>query len=110
MTSWKALAHKNALSQASGQNPDLILLNLVLSEASSFDIIEHLKADPKTSEIPVIVLSAPVNAKDKAGVLGKGAADFIDIPFENAELLARIKTHIRLKQQEDALRAYSPQP
>ncbi|MBF0528381.1 MAG: response regulator [Deltaproteobacteria bacterium] len=98
---------RSGLELARQKVPDLILLDVMMPEMSGYEVIQELKASPITTEIPVIFLSAMSEASNKAKGLELGAADFVNKPFDRAELLARIKTQLKLRQQEAALKEYS---
>ena len=85
------------------QLPDLILLDVVLPDVNGFDICKQLKADEKTKNIPVIFLTFKTDLEDKLKGFELGAVDYITKPFEEAEVIARVKTHINLKKSEEAL-------
>jgi diguanylate cyclase (GGDEF)-like protein len=84
-------------------NPDLILLDVMMPELNGFDTCKKLKSIPKTSEIPVIFLTAKVEAEDIIEGFKVGAVDYITKPFNSYELKARVKTHIELKISKDLL-------
>ncbi len=92
-----------AIRMASDLNPDLILLDVMMPEMDGFEVINRLKTDKSTSDIPVIFLSAKVDPSDKVRALQLGATDFIGKPFDRAELLARIRAHTKIRSQEKAL-------
>lgn len=73
--------------------PNLILLDLLLSGQDGKLVANRLKADPKTSHIPIVMLSAYPNAKEE--VKSSGADDFIAKPFDMDELLAIVKKYIK---------------
>ena len=77
------------------QEVDLILLDLMLPGLKGEEIISKIK------EIPIIVLSAKINPKDKVNCLLNGAYDYITKPFNNDELLARIEVQLRINKQEN---------
>ncbi|WP_445926293.1 response regulator [Leptodesmis sp.] len=84
--------------------PNLILLDIRMPEMDSYQVCQHLKADPQTREIPVIFLSAMDEPLDKARAFQVGGADHITKPFQVEEVLARIThqlTICALKQQLD---------
>lgn len=83
--------------------PDLILLDIMMPELDGYTVCRRLKEDPITREIPVIFITALDNEEDEARGLRLGAVDYIAKPIRPAIVLARIKTHIRLKQQNDHL-------
>ncbi|MDO4453789.1 MAG: response regulator transcription factor [Eubacteriales bacterium] len=75
--------------------PDLILLDLMLPGLSGEEVL------PRISDIPVIVLSAKVDVRDKVALLMNGAADYMTKPFETEELLARIVVQLRKQKKTD---------
>lgn len=75
--------------------PDLILLDLMLRGHSGYGILREWKADPKTRDIPVIILSARSTETDKVKGLDLGAEDYITKPFSVSELKARINAALR---------------
>ncbi len=84
--------------------PDLIVLDLGLPEgASGFDVLRQLKANPRTANIPVIVLTARNRTEDKLRGFELGAVDYLTKPFESAELRARLRAMLRAKQLQDQL-------
>ena len=79
--------------------PDLILLDWMLPGISGIDFARRLKRDPKTSDIPIIMLTAKGEENDKVRGLDTGADDFVTKPFSTHELLARIRAVIRRTRQ-----------
>ncbi|MBD0392352.1 MAG: response regulator [Microcoleus sp. C1-bin4] len=93
---------KMALRAARAGSPDLILLDIKMPEMDGYEVCRQLKADPKTSEIPVIFISALDEVLDKVTAFQVGGVDFITKPFHVAEVLARIEHQLtiqRLKKQ-----------
>lgn len=76
-------------------SPDLILLDWMLPGASGLDLARKLKRDPKTSNIPIILLTARGEESDKVKGLDVGADDYVTKPFSTKELLARIRAVMR---------------
>ena len=72
--------------------PDLIILDLGLPDADGMKLLEYVRGK---SPVPVIVLSARSNEKDKVTALDEGANDYVTKPFGSAELLARVRTALR---------------
>jgi two-component system sensor histidine kinase/response regulator len=87
-----------ALHLAEETSPDLVLLDIMLPGLDGFQVCERLKKNPKTMYIPVIMITALKELKDKIRSLEVGADDFITKPFENVELLARVKSLLRLSK------------
>lgn len=93
---------KMAIRAAQAGSPDLILLDIKMPEMDGYEVCMQLKADPKTSEIPVIFISALDEVLDKVTAFQVGGVDFITKPFHVAEVLARIEHQLtiqRLKKQ-----------
>lgn len=91
---------KNGLLMFNSHRPDLAILDLGLPD---MDGIEFLKEIRKTSSIPVIVLSARTDEKDKVDALESGANDYVTKPFGSAELVARIRSALRNCRHSDTL-------
>lgn len=87
-----------ALRLAEEKLPDLVLLDIMLPGIDGFQVCERLKKNPKTMFIPVIMITALKELKDKIRSLEVGADDFITKPFENVELLARVKSLLRMSR------------
>lgn len=85
----RAYSGTEALLLLQGQKPDLVLLDLMLPGLNGEEVL------PKISGIPVIVVSAKVDVKDKVELLLSGAVDYVTKPFDIKELLARIEVQFR---------------
>jgi diguanylate cyclase (GGDEF)-like protein len=79
--------------------PDLILLDLTLPGIDGFEVLRRLKEDPKTVNIPVIIISGLDDEIDEEKGLLMGAVDYIIKPFKHAIILARVKTHLQIVRQ-----------
>ncbi len=85
-----------ALRAVESALPDLILLDIRMPEMDGYEVCRHLKSDPKTMQIPVIFISAADDIDTKVKGFELGAVDYITKPFQDAEVLARVDTHINL--------------
>lgn len=83
--------------------PDIILLDIMLPRLNGFQVCERLKKNERTFHIPIIMITALRELKDKIRSLEAGADDFISKPFDSVELLARVKSLLRLKFYHDEL-------
>ena len=81
--------------------PDLILLDLLMPKLSGYKVVEILKQDEKTKNIPIIVLTAVSDIKDKVDMIELGIEDYITKPFNFVEILARIRSNLRSKFLRD---------
>jgi len=77
--------------------PDLILLDLLMPKMSGYHVIEILKNDEVTKHIPIIVLTAVSDIKDKVDMIELGIEDYLTKPFNFVEILARIRSNLRSK-------------
>jgi putative two-component system response regulator len=83
--------------------PDVVLLDVVLPDLDGFEVCRRLKADPETRLTPVIMLTGLAAMEDRVRGLDAGADDFITKPPERAELLARLRSLLRVKRYTDEL-------
>ncbi|MBE9227374.1 EAL domain-containing protein [Phormidium sp. LEGE 05292] len=93
----KALTGQMALTAMDTVLPDLILLDIMMPAMDGYQVCEKLKSNPKTTEIPVIFLSALNDAFDKVKAFAVGGADYITKPFQFEEVLARVRIQLSLK-------------
>ncbi|MCP5052418.1 MAG: response regulator [bacterium] len=93
-----------ALQLVEKKLPDLILLDVMMGDIDGFEVCRELKKDAPKSDIPIIFLTAKVDVEDKVRGFKLGAVDYITKPFEDAEVLARVQTHVRLKQSMDIIK------
>ena len=97
---------KKALDWTKNKNFDLILLDVMMPEMSGFEVCEHLKANPETSDIPIIFLTARTDTESIVKGFNLGAVDYVTKPFNESELLARISTQVTLKKSQDEISEY----
>ena len=94
-----------ALALVAGANPpDLVLLDIVMPGMDGYEVCQRMKADPVSADIPVIFLTARSEAPDEEKGLGLGAIDYITKPISPPIMMARIRTHLRLKSVSDFLK------
>lgn len=103
-----AVDGESAIEQAIEDAPDLILLDLQMPGMDGFETCTHLKANPLTREIPIIFITASSNTENKVKGLSLGAVDYVTKPFQQDEVLARVRVHLTLryltrKVQEQAI-------
>ncbi|HPL67467.1 MAG TPA: response regulator [Smithellaceae bacterium] len=101
-----AVSGKKALQIAfSDEPPDLILLDIMMPEMDGYEVCRQLKNDSETRDIPVIFLTAKTEVEDEVKGFELGAADYITKPVSPPILLARVRTHLRLKTMTDYLKS-----
>jgi len=83
--------------------PDLVLLDIVMPEIDGYEVCRRIRATPATELLPVVMITAS-SGEEKLKALEAGADDFVMKPFDQAELLARVRSLIRIKQYHDTIR------
>jgi signal transduction histidine kinase len=91
-----ATSGERALQQIARKPPNLILLDVMMPGIDGFETCQRLKANPETQDIPVIFMTALSELNTKIQALELGAVDYITKPFQEKEVLARVKTHLQL--------------
>ncbi|TDK68695.1 two-component system response regulator KdpE [Sapientia aquatica] len=86
---------KQGLIECATRKPDIVIVDLGLPDISGIEVIQEVRS---WSEVPIIVLSARTQEQEKVGALDAGADDYLTKPFGTAELIARIKAHLRRRQ------------
>lgn len=99
-----AQSGKEALSVIKHQKLDLILLDIMMPYMDGFEVCKILKSQKETAEIPVIFLTAKADMESIVKGFEAGGQDYITKPFNSAELLARVNTHIMLHEQKNKLK------
>lgn len=95
-TTFQADSGLMAYSIIENSIPDLILLDIMMPEIDGFEVCQKIKSNPKFADIPIIFLSAITNIKDRLKGFELGAVDYITKPFDDEELIAKVKTHVEL--------------
>jgi signal transduction histidine kinase len=98
-----ATSGAEALVLAQDIFPDLILLDIMMPQMDGYEVCKHLKADPKTRDIPVIFLSALDQTEDKVNAFKVGGIDYITKPFKLQEVIVRVQTHLALRDLRNQL-------
>ena len=94
-----------ALEICQSQDVDIVLLDVMMPEMDGFEVCRRLKADPKTHHLPVLMITALDQPSDRVQGLDAGADDFLSKPVDDTQLMARVKSLVRLKSLTDELRA-----
>ena len=119
-TLMRGLLHQNGylvLEASSGQEAlqilqqdqvvEVILLDILMPDMGGFEVLEQIKADARTRDIRVIMLSGVSRAEDKVRAFQLGAADYMEKSSKVAEVLARVNTHIELRRASAALQFHN---
>jgi DNA-binding NtrC family response regulator len=95
----------SALERAAAGQPALILLDVMMPDLDGFETCRRLKRNPTTADIPVLFLTALTDTTEKLKGFEAGAVDYLTKPFQWEEVLARVRTHLRLREVERDLKA-----
>ncbi|MBS0419973.1 MAG: EAL domain-containing protein [Proteobacteria bacterium] len=94
---------QSALEEARAKLPDLILSDVMMPRLDGFGLLRQLRADERTRQLPIILLSARAGDEASAAGLDVGADDYLVKPFSARELLARVRAHLELKRRRGEL-------
>ena len=95
---------EEALREIAAGKPDLVLLDIVMPGMDGYEVCRRLRADPATALLPVVMITAS-GEQEKLKAIEAGADDFVPKPFDQAELIARIRSLLRIKQYHDTIEA-----
>jgi signal transduction histidine kinase len=98
-----ATSGENTLKQLEYDFPDMILLDVMMPGIDGFETCRRIKENPLTHNIPIIFMTALAESVDKVKGLNLGAVDYITKPFHQEEVLARIRTHLKLRKLTETL-------
>ncbi|MGD1975553.1 MAG: response regulator, partial [Desulfobacterales bacterium] len=102
-----AYSGAEALEKIVDAAPDLILLDIMMPDMNGYEVTQRLKDNPDSRDIPVILVTALDGTDNKIKGLEAGADEFLNKPVSTPELLARVKSLLRLKQYQDQLKSPS---
>ncbi len=97
----------NAFELICRELPDIVLLDVVMPNRSGLDILRDLRSNPKTRNIPVVILTASTDRKTRLIALQRGATDFLAKPVDPSELLPRVRNALAVKAHQDHLGRYA---
>ncbi|MGH7286237.1 MAG: hybrid sensor histidine kinase/response regulator, partial [Polyangiaceae bacterium] len=99
----RALDGRSALALFESSPFDLVLLDLVMPGFDGIDVLAHIRANPSSAHVPVIIVTAYGEREQRIKALEAGADEFLEKPVDSAILLARVRTLLELKESRDAL-------
>lgn len=99
----------SALERVPLVNPDIILLDVMMPHVDGFEVCSRLQENPETKEIPVIFITALGSVDDKLTGFQSGGVDYVTKPFQNDEILARIRNHLDLRKMRKNLEVQNEQ-
>ena len=99
-----ALDGESALESVISDQPDIILLDVMMPGIDGHEVCQRLKNNPETTHIPIIFVTAKTETEDESKGFALGAVDYITKPISPSVVLARVKTHLQLKQAQESLK------
>src|SRR5215831_7854557 len=99
-----AASGEEALEAIEGQLPDLVLLDVRMPGIDGFEVCRRFRASPATSFLPIVMVTAHAS-EERIKAIEAGADDFLPKPFDQAELLARVRSLLRIKRYHDTIQA-----
>ncbi|MBD2043922.1 response regulator [Microcoleus sp. FACHB-672] len=106
---WVARSGQSAIKKVEYSPPDLILLDVLMPGIDGFETCRHLKASESTKDIPVIFMTALADTENKVKGFSVGAVDYITKPFQQEEVLARVQTHLSIRNLTKKLQVQNEQ-
>ena len=92
---------QDAMLKIKSQAIDLVLLDIIMPGMNGFEVCRWIKEDPRFSNIPVIMITALISKHDRVRGIEAGAEEFLSKPFDLAEVLAKIKMLLKLKELDE---------
>ncbi|MCH8183079.1 MAG: PleD family two-component system response regulator [Proteobacteria bacterium] len=99
-----ALNGEEAIAAVNEQHPDIVLLDVMMPGMDGFEVCERIRANPNTTHIPIVMVTALSEAAERVRGLEAGADDFLTKPVDDTALFTRVRTLVRLKTMMDELR------
>jgi len=98
-----------ALALLTKENPDLVLLDVMMPELNGYQVCQRIRENPQTTLLPVIMVTALDPAKERVNGIEAGADDFLTKPINSVELLARVRSLLRIRELHNAVQAQATQ-
>src|SRR6185503_17161952 len=98
---------EEALAAVPAANPDLILLDVMMPKVDGFEVCRRLRADASIPFIPIIMVTAKSDPKDVVAALEAGGDEYLTKPVDQAALVARVKSMLRIKALQDTIREWN---
>src|SRR5919108_2305762 len=100
-----ATSGAEALQKGQSDAPDLLLLDILMPGMSGYEVAQRLRGDPATRFLPIVMFTALGAQEEKVKAIDSGADDFLTKPVNQLELLARVKSLLRIKEYHDTIQS-----
>jgi adenylate cyclase len=104
-----AVNGEEALAKVAADSPDLVLLDIMMPGLSGYDVCRRIRADPATALLPVVLCTSLDPQQERVNGIEAGADDFLSKPINRPELLARVKSLLRVKSLQDEVKSQAVQ-
>lgn len=104
-----AAGGREALSQIEAEKPDLVLLDVMMPDLNGYEVCRTIRANPVTEMLPIVMVTALDPAAERVKGIEAGADDFLSKPINQPELLARVRSLLRVKQYYDTMQDQAQQ-
>ena len=104
-----ATSGPEALQKVQVESPDLVLLDIVMPGMSGYEVTQRLRSDPASRFLPIVMVTALGAQEEKVKAIEAGADDFLTKPVNQLELLARVKSLLRIRDYHDTIQAQAAQ-
>jgi len=108
-TAITASSGREALAKVEAERPDLVLLDVVMPEMSGYEVCQKIRENPSNEMLPVVMVTALDPGEERVKGLDSGADDFLTKPINQAELLARVRSLLRIKELYETCHVQSAQ-
>ena len=101
---------QEAIDQVRRGRPDVVVCDIMMPKLNGLEVVERLRADEATADLPVILLSAKAQTSEIQRGIDAGAVDYVTKPFSSPELLTRVEVALRLRERAAAAAAIGVEP